>query len=60
MNTTLYLTPDNARYFLVPDDKSLSVGDFVIRTIAGATHRNRTSSFHCAVLSLLEKRMARR
>jgi hypothetical protein len=31
MNTTLYLTPDNARYFLAPDDKSLPVGDFEVR-----------------------------
>jgi hypothetical protein len=35
MNTTLYLTPDNARYFLVPEGASLPAGDFVIRTFTG-------------------------
>jgi hypothetical protein len=37
MNTTLYLTPDNTRYFLIPDGEALPAGDFAIRTFAGDT-----------------------
>ena len=60
MNTTLYLTPDNARYFLVPDDLDLPLGDFEVQPVGGKARRNRASALFRAMLSLSEKRMARR
>jgi hypothetical protein len=60
MNPTLYLTPDNARYFLIPGGESLPAGDFVIRAFAGDTRKGRPFALLRAVLSLLQKRMARR
>jgi hypothetical protein len=39
MNTTLYLTPDNARYFLAPDDLDLPPGDFEVRPLGGKARK---------------------
>jgi hypothetical protein len=54
VNTTLYLTPDNTRYFLATDDKCLPVSDFIIRTFGGAARRSRLSLLRYAMLLLLE------
>jgi hypothetical protein len=49
VNTTLYLTPDNARYFLAPDDLDLTPGDFEVRPIGGKARK-----VHGAVIAEFE------
>ena len=45
VNTPLYPTPDNTRYFLAPDDLDLLPGDFEVRPIGGKARKVNAAEF---------------